>query len=80
MLQNCDITVEGELLVIRVDLRQEQGFTRTGGNIQIGSSCGNFVIWQDGKPHPKGVKINATCFRMLSPEEKKTGRWIPPET
>ncbi len=66
-----------DILTIRVDLKEELGPNKHG-TIMIASSRGNALIWKDGKPHPRKLKLNMSVFRSHSPNEKRTNRWQPP--
>ena len=80
-MQNIEISVEDNILVMRVDLAVEHGFTEAMRSVRIGSTEGNIQLWVDGKPHPNNVRVNCNVFRSLSDEEKaqvklsRVSRW-----
>lgn len=42
--ENVDITIEGNILVIKVDTSKEYGSSKTGKSTKIASTLGNKVI------------------------------------
>jgi hypothetical protein len=70
-MQNVELEItEDNHLVLRVDLNQEVSFTGRAKSMRIASTGGNLQLWKDGKPHPKGVRVNLNVFRSLTEEEK----------
>jgi hypothetical protein len=70
-MENCELEIQDNILLLRVDLSKECGFTGGGKSIRIGSSEGNVQLWVDGKPHPEKIRFNLNVFRSLKPEEEK---------
>lgn len=73
-MENCKVEFEGnddEVLVIRVNLNETNGFTSGGNSIRVGSTCGNIQLWQNGEPHPEGIRFNVNVFRPLKADEKR---------
>ncbi len=75
-MQNCDISIENNVLILKISLDEEYGFTRSLYSVKIGSSNGNVQLWENGKPHPKGIKFNVNVFRVLSDEEKAEAKQL----
>ena len=63
---NVETKVEGNKLVIEVDLTKERGFSSSFKNILIGTSGGGTSV--PGKP---GLKYGLNVYRDLNPEERK---------
>jgi hypothetical protein len=70
-MENVELEIQGDTLILRVDLTKECGFTGGGKSVRIGSSEGNVQLWVDGKPHPDKIRFNLNVFRSLKPEEQK---------
>jgi len=71
-MQNIDLEVtDNNKLILVVDLDVDIAYTRSHRSVRIASSEGNLQIWYNGKPHPKGVKVNLNVFRGLTQEEKE---------
>lgn len=73
-MENIDLEIQGDTLVIRIDLTRELGLTRSERSICVASSHGNVPLWLNGRPHPKNLKLNIACFRPLNREEKEERR------
>ena len=70
-MENVEVTVEDDnTLVLRIDLTQEIGFTKSFRSMGIGTTRGNVQLWEGGKPHPKGIQLNCSVFRRLTEDEK----------
>lgn len=69
-MQNIEVTVEDNILHLKIDLGEEHGFTEALRSVRIGSTEGNIQLWVDGKPHPNNVRVNCNVFRGLTDEEK----------
>ncbi len=67
-MKNCTIEVEGQILVIRVDLNQEHGASNSQRSTIIGSTQGNLLL-HDGKGFVEDTFVNCTVFRRRSREE-----------
>ncbi|MGE4375099.1 MAG: hypothetical protein AB7D01_05260 [Methanoculleus sp.] len=57
-MKNVDMTVEGDRLVITVDLAQEFGVSKTGKSITIASTEGNVSV-----PGKEEIKIGVNVYR-----------------
>ena len=57
---NCAVTVEGTILIIRVDLTQNHGGSKSGKTQIIASSQGNVAV-----PHPEyaDVRFGVNVYR-----------------
>ena len=66
---NVETKVEGNKLVIEVDLTKERGFSSSFKNILIGTSGGGTSV--PGKP---GLKFGLNVYRELNAEEKKKAK------
>jgi len=71
-MENIEMTLDGEVLVLRVDLSKDQHCTTRNRSMRIASTEGNLPIWQDGRPHPKQIRVNLNVWRPLTWEEKKS--------
>ena len=58
-MKNIDMTVEGNELVIRVDLTESHGTSASGKSEVIATTSGNQSV-----PGHDGVKIGINCYRM----------------
>jgi hypothetical protein len=70
-VNNLTLRVEGDKLIVEMDLSRDLKFTQNHRSILIAGTGGNLQLWQDGKPHPKGIRLNLSCFRPLTDEEKE---------
>ncbi len=78
-MQNVELQItDDNRLVLTVDLTKEVGWTRGQRSIRVASTEGNLQLWQDSKPHPKGIRVNLNVFRPATREERRLG-WRPPE-
>ena len=57
-MKNVDMKVEGDRLVITVDLAQEFGVSKTGKSITIASTEGNVSV-----PGREEIKIGVNVYR-----------------
>lgn len=57
-MQNCEMTVNGDILTIKVDLSKEQGPSSSGKSIVIATSSGNQPI---ASKH--GAKIGLNIYK-----------------
>lgn len=57
-MKNVDMTVDGDRLVITVDLSQEFGVSKTGKSITIASTEGNVSV-----PGHEEIKIGVNVYR-----------------
>lgn len=74
-MQNIELEVtDDNKLILVVDLDTDIAYTRSHRSVRIASSEGNLQIWADGKPHPRGIKVNLNVFRILTQEEKAAVR------
>ena len=70
-MQNIEIQITpDDVLLLRVNLQENQGFTTSNRSVRVASTEGNILLWKDGKPHPLGVKLNLNVFRNFTAEEK----------
>jgi len=58
-MKNVDMTVEGNTLVIRVDLAKEFGESKSGKSITIASTEGNVSV-----PEHEEIKIGLNIYRQ----------------
>lgn len=78
LLQNVEIEVTtDDVLLIRCDLKKELGPSGSGRSCLIATSAGNFPLYKDNRPHPKGIVVNLNVSRAWTVEEKLHG-WHPP--
>lgn len=78
-MQNVEVKItRNNRLVLTVDLNKETGWTTHARSIRIASTEGNLQLWKNGKPHPKGIRLNLNVFRSLTEAEReeadRTGR------
>ncbi|MDD3070359.1 hypothetical protein [Methanoculleus horonobensis] len=57
-MKNVDMTVEGSVLTIRVDLAKEFGVSKSGKSITIASTEGNVSV-----PGHEDIKIGLNIYR-----------------
>lgn len=57
MMRNIETHIDGNTLVIRVDLSKEYGLTTTGKNIVIASSDGNHPLPIAERPEILGLYV-----------------------
>ncbi|ABN57367.1 MULTISPECIES: hypothetical protein [Methanoculleus] len=57
-MKNVDMTVEGSVLTIRVDLEKEFGASKSGKSITIASTEGNVSV-----PEHEDIKIGLNIYR-----------------
>jgi len=57
-MKNCEMKLEGNLLIITVDISKEFGKSSTGKSIIIGSTEGNVSI-----PEKDDIKIGLNVYR-----------------
>lgn len=57
-MQNCEMTVNGNILTIKVDLSKEQGPSASGKSLVIATSSGNQPI-----PSKHGAKIGLNIYK-----------------
>ncbi len=67
-MRNVDVQIDGDILILRVDLSQDCGLTRSQLSVCVATTDGNLQLWADGKPREELVNLNV--FRRMSPEEK----------
>lgn len=73
IMRNIEISVtEEDVLLIKIDLHENVGLTKSERNVTIGTTGGNVPVWTPNGPHPTGARVNCSVFRPLLPEEKKT--------
>ena len=78
-MENCEMSIDSDdILIIRIDLKQELGPNQRG-SIIIGTSRGNCQLWKNGRPHPRNIKVNVTAFRRATIEELRSNKWHRPE-
>jgi len=58
-MENCDIKVEGDTLIVRVDLKKRLRPSGTGKTTIVGTSGGNAAL-------PGGLKVGINVFAPLS--------------
>jgi hypothetical protein len=59
-MENCDIKVQGDKLVITVDLKQRLRPSGTGKTVIVGTTAGNAAI-----PGHPGIKVGLNVFAAL---------------
>jgi hypothetical protein len=62
--QNVELSVEGTILTVKIDLSKDFGASASGKTISIASSKGNV-----GVPGNEGIKIGVNVYKY--PESKK---------
>jgi len=71
-MNNVEIEIgSNDILLIKIDLSKEKYLTNSGRSVMIGTTGGNLLLWRDGKPDPRQIRINASIFRPLTIEERK---------
>lgn len=71
-MNNLDLQVlDDDTLILKIDLSKGQYLTNSGRSVMIGTSGGNLLLWQDGKPDPRQIRVNCSVFRPLTIEERK---------
>lgn len=66
-MENIDVEVQGDILIIRVDLSKTIGPSSTGRNMLIASSRGNVTL-HDGKGYRR-ERLNMSVSRPLTKKE-----------
>ena len=69
-MQNVAFEVEGDQLVIRIDLSQELGESSSGKSVIIATTGGNVAV-----PEREAVKVGLNVYR--SQQVSSTSRCIP---
>ncbi len=64
-MKNVDMKVEGNTLVIRVDLTESHGISASGKSEVIATTSGNQSV-----PGHDDIKIGLNCYRRLKDREK----------
>jgi hypothetical protein len=78
-LENVDLCIEGDKLIIIVDLSRELAPSKSGRSLVIASSYGNILLFgPDGKPLAGQFRLNLNLTRQWTAEEKLAGQWKPP--
>ena len=62
---------DDDFLVLVINLNEGIQFTRSNRSIMIGSTQGNLLLWNNGKPDPRNIRVNCSVFRGLTVQEKK---------
>ncbi|MDV2482056.1 hypothetical protein F8E02_08625 [Methanoculleus sp. Wushi-C6] len=57
-MKNVDMTIEGSILTIRVDLAKEFGESKSGKSITVASTEGNVSV-----PEHEDIKIGLNIYR-----------------
>ncbi len=71
-MNNIEIEIgSDDVLVIKVDLSKAKYLTNSGRSVMIGTTGGNLLLWRDGKPDPRQIRVNCSVFRPLTIEERK---------
>jgi len=70
-MENIDMMLDGDTLVLKIDLSKDLHCTAEYKSMRIASTEGNLPIWQDGKPHPKQIRVNLNVWRPLTWQEKE---------
>jgi len=71
-MENVTLEIsEDDVLTIRCDLKAAIRPSNSKRSLMIACTDGNLVVWKDGKPHPKGIKVNLSVFRPFTREEFK---------
>ncbi len=64
-MQNVSFQVQGEQLVITIDLTQELGVSASGKSLLIATTSGNVLV-----PGYEEIKLGLNCYR---PQQAGTG-------
>ncbi len=67
-MKNCRICVEGDELVLRINLKERIGESNSRRSDIIGSTEGNVPV-HDGKEFLDNIFVNATVFQRRSKDE-----------
>jgi hypothetical protein len=71
-VHNIDLQVgDDDILVLKIDLSKGQYLTNSGRSVMIATSRGNLLLWRDGKPDPRQIRVNCSVFRPLTAEERR---------
>ncbi|MEI7451195.1 MAG: hypothetical protein WCJ75_16415 [Desulfomonile sp.] len=71
-MNNIELEItDDDVLVLRIDLKQEIQFTKSNRSIMIGSTQGNLLLWHEGRPDPRNIRVNCSVFRGLTIQEKR---------
>jgi len=70
-MENIAMTLEGDILIMKVDLSKDLHYTTNLRGVRIASTEGNLPIWQDGQPHPRAIRVNLNVWRPLTWKEKE---------
>jgi len=57
-VQNPEITFDGDLCIIRIDMTQTQGKSGSGKSEVVATTRGNITL-------PGGLKLGLNCYRPL---------------
>ena len=71
-MRNVELSIEGDILTLRVDLSQECGLTKSERSVCVATTDGNLQIWADGSP--RNERVNLNVFRPISKEEIRIRR------
>ena len=71
-MNNIEIDIgSDDILVLKIDLQKGQYVTSSGRSVMIGTTAGNLLLWRDGKPDPRQIRVNCSVFRPLTAEERR---------
>ncbi len=59
-MKNCEMKIEGDTLIITVDISKEFGKSSSGKSIIIGTTEGNVSV-----PGKEDIKVGVNVYRML---------------
>ena len=60
-MKNCEFTIDGQILTIKVDLSKNHGRSKSGKSIVIGTTSGNVPV--DPADHP-GVAAGVNVYKI----------------
>ena len=58
-MTNIDLSKEGDILVIKIDVSQDHGPSKSGKNIVVASTRGNVDVGD-------GIKLGLNCYKAKS--------------
>jgi hypothetical protein len=67
-MKNVELKVDGNTLIIKVDLNQEHGYSQSGKSVVIATTGGNWPIFRKNQEYI-GERLNVNVTRSLRENE-----------
>ena len=74
-MKNIRLEIDGDDLVIRLDLRQDHGPSRSGKTLVVGTTSGSIPVLLPGAP--PGLTANVTIYRDFPRDDEDEGKLFP---